>query len=195
MKLIPKFTLLLTAALGLAVASTKADTFDYSYLFGDGLFVSGSLDGTANGNFVENVSNVSVLFNGVAIPGSGVVTGSYDGSSFVDGPAVVSFDALSNNFLFRSSDLDVGFYLVNAAVYLSDTATAYAFTDDLFLVSSEDTNVRGGWSLKASTVPDGSTTLIPLGLTMIGLAWLRFAVTAIPAPKRVRVISQISRRS
>lgn len=173
MKITSKLILLLAANLGLVAAFAKADAFDYSYLFGDGLSVTGSLEGTLNGNFVENVSNVSVFFNGSAIPGSSVITAGYDGSSFVDGPAVVSFDVLSNNFLFRSSDFDVGFYLVNAAVFASNTATAYAFTDDLFLISSEETGARGTWSLKAAPVPERASTLVFLGLTMIGLLWQR----------------------
>lgn len=173
MQITSKSVLLLAAVLGLAAASVKATTFDYSYLFGDGLSVTGTLDGTLNGHFVENVSNVSVLFNGSAIPGSSVITGGYDGSAFVDGPAIVSFDALNNNFLFRSSDFDVGFYMVNAAVFSSNTATAYAFTDDLFLVSSEDTSERGTWSLTASTVPESGLTIALLGLTVTGLLWFR----------------------
>ena len=170
MKITSQLVLLLAATLGLAAASAKAAAFDYSYLFGDGLSVTGSLEGTVNGNFIENVSNVSVFFNGTAIPGASVITASYDGSSFVDGPAVVSFDALSNNFLFRSSDFDLGFYMVNAAVFFSNTATAYAFTDDLFLISSEETSARGTWSIKA--VPEGGSTLVLLGLTVAGLLWL-----------------------
>ena len=189
MKITTKLTLLLTATLGLSVASARADTFDFSYQFGDGLLVTGSLDGTTNGIFVENVSNVSVFFNGTALPGSSIVTGSYDGSSFVDGPAIVSFDALNNNFLFRSSDFDAGFYLVNAAAFLSDTATAYAFTDDLFLVSSEDTNARTGWSLKASNVPDGCTTFLLLILTMIILVRMHFTIRT-PAPQPIQATAR-----
>ena len=173
MKTTPRLVLLFTATLGLAVSVAKADTFNYSYLFGDGLSVTGSLEGTQNGNFVENVSNVSLFFNGSAIPGSSIVTASYDGSAFVDGPAVVSFDAWSNNFLFHSNDFDIGFYMVNETVFGSNSVTAYAFTEDLFLASTEETSQDGTWSLKASPVPESASTFALLGLTVTGLLWLR----------------------
>jgi hypothetical protein len=67
MKVLPKLCGIL--ALVLALGTARGDTFNFSYLFGDGLLVTGSLDGTANGNFVENVTNVSVFFDGNALTG------------------------------------------------------------------------------------------------------------------------------
>jgi hypothetical protein len=130
MKILPKLTLSLALAFGLSAGSAYADSFSFSYLFGDGLSVTGVFGGVANGSFVENVTGVAVSFNGTEMPGS-VFTSHFDGASYLSGP-VISFDALQNNFIFANSDLANGdfgfdsvFYMLNASVY-SDTAVAFS---------------------------------------------------------------------
>ncbi len=114
------------AALIAAVSggAAHADTFDFSYTFADGLALTGSLNGTLNGTLVNNVSNVSVAFNGTAFSGPlfggtfNTLSGNFDFSS---GP-VVSTVASQNNFVFAdSTDVVNGvgltneFYFVNGA--------------------------------------------------------------------------------
>jgi hypothetical protein len=171
MKIISKLAGLL--ALGLMLGSARADTFNFSYVFGDGLAVTGSLNGTANGNFVENVTNVSVFFDGNALPGT-VFTSRFDGASYLDGP-IVSFDALQNNFIFANSDLANGdfsfdsiFYMLNASVF-SDTAVAYSA---LGHASQDDPTVSTSWSLSRAAVPDQGTTLALFALGLVVLGWL-----------------------
>jgi hypothetical protein len=135
--------------------------------------VSGTLDGTQNGNFVDNVSNVSVFFDGVALPGT-IYTSMYDGLNYLSG-AVVSFDALQNNFLFATSDLASGdfgyeslFYMLNASVF-EDTALALSNVGIGY--ASQDSPTSGGsWSL---TVPDSGSTILLMGLAMAGLVGMR----------------------
>jgi hypothetical protein len=165
-------TLTLVLALGLSAGSACADTFSFSYLFGDGLSVTGDFNGFANGNFVENVTDVSVYFNGNAMPGS-VFTAKYDGGSYLNGP-VVSFNALQNNFIFANSDLANGdfgydsvFYILNASVY-SDTAVAFSA---LGYASQDDPTARASWNLVQT--PEQSSTLALLGLSVTGLLLLR----------------------
>ena len=165
-------TLTLAFALGLSAVSACADTFSFSYLFGDGLTVTGDFAGVTNGNFVENVSDVSLYFNGTQIPGS-VFTAQYDGASYLSG-TVISFDALQNNFFFATSDLANGdfgfdsvFYMLNASVF-SDTALAYS---TLGFASQDDPTVRASWKLVQT--PEQSSTLAMLGLAVGGLVWLR----------------------
>ena len=175
MKLIPKLTLLLALALGLGAGSASANSFTYAYTFGDGQVVSGSLDGTQNGDLVEGVSNVSVFFNGIALLDP-VFTAKYDqaSASFVAG-TVVSFDALQNNFFFANSDLAAGdfgygaiFYMTNAADFGGATALGFS---TLGFASQDFPTVGTSWSLKA--VPEGGATLALLGLALVGLAWVR----------------------
>jgi len=162
---------LLTLALGLSTVSSYGTFFSYDYTFGDGLVVSGTLDGTQNGNFVENISNVSVFFNGTAMPDT-VFTARYDGADYLGGP-VVSFDALQNNFLFMNSDLSAGdfgydyiFAMFNASVY-ADTALAFS---SLGFASQDWPTARDSWSLR---VPDSGATVVFVGLTIMGLARTR----------------------
>lgn len=179
LKIIPKAAALL--ALGLALGTARADTFNFSYVFGDGLSVTGSLNGTANGNFVEDIANVSVFFGGNVLPGT-IFTSQFDGASYLSGP-IVSFDPLLNNFVFANSDLvngDFGldsiFYMLNASVF-SDTAVAYS---SLGYGSQDDPTVAASWSLTRATVPDQGTTLALLALGLVVLGWLHSHSRLVP---------------
>jgi hypothetical protein len=180
MKVLPKLCGLL--ALVFALGTARSDTFDFSYVFGDGLSVTGSLDGTANGNFIENVTNVSVFFDGNALAGT-IFASQFDGASYLDGP-IISFDALQNNFVFANSDLvngDFGFdsifYMLNASVF-SDTAVAYSA---LGYASQDDPTVPANWSLSRAVVPDRGTTLALLALGLVMVVWFRTQVLSAPA--------------
>lgn len=164
---------LLILVLGFTAGSSYGTTFNYSYTFEDGLEVSGTLDGTQNGNFVDNVSNVSLFFDGGDLSGT-IYTSMYDGLNYLSGP-VVSFDALQNNFLFATSDLAGGdfaynsiFYMLNSSVF-EDTALAFS-TAGAGYASQDFPTSSGRWSL---TVPDGGSTIIFMALSMAGLAWIR----------------------
>lgn len=168
---------LLAVSFGLALSSAYGTLYDYTYFFGDGLLVTGQLSGDQNGSFIDNVTDVSVFFNGIAIPGT-VFTASFDGASYQTGP-VVSFDALQNNFLFSNSDLANGdfgydsiFYILNASVYF-DTAVAFSTLG----YASQDDPTADTWRLEehvpGTHVPDSSGSIAWLGLGLAGLVWLR----------------------
>lgn len=92
--------------MALCTFSAKAGVFDFSYTFGSGDVVSGSLSGTQNGNFVDNVSNVSVFFNGNPFIGNPNLYQPYyalEGCCFLPGAPVISFDANLNNFSFSDA--------------------------------------------------------------------------------------------
>ena len=170
---------LLALAWGFAINPAHGTVFNFSYTFGDGLTASGSLNGTQNGQFVENVSNASLFFNGTAVPGS-IFTSQLDGASFsyLSGP-VVSFDALQNNFVFSNSDLvngDFGFdsifYMFNASVF---DDTAVGLPGPLGLGGSQDlpTLTRNWLLTPATSVPDEGAAIVLLGMAMAGMVWLR----------------------
>ena len=164
-------TLTLVLALSFSAGFARAEYFSFSYLFGDGLTVTGSFNGDLNGNFAENINGLSVFFNGEAMTGS-LFASRFDSGSYFDGP-IISFDALQNNFTFANSDFANGdftydsvFYILNASVY-SDTAVAFS---SLGYASQDDPTVSSSWRL---AVPDHGSSLALLGLTMLGLLWLR----------------------
>lgn len=87
------------AGLMVASAISQATEFNFSYVFTTGDVISGSFDGTANGNLITIDSDLAVSLDGTAFLGGrqvffAGVTGMYAG-----GPAVVSFDGQANNFL------------------------------------------------------------------------------------------------
>lgn len=176
MKTIPKLIQLLAAMSGLMIGSAHGAAFNYSYVFNDGLTVSGSLEGTQNGLFVEDVSNVTLLFNGVQAPGTIHLATFFDGS-YVAG-AVVSFDALQNNFFLADTDLANGdfgysslFYILNGSV---DFDSAFALSYSLDHFGSQDAPVTSGnWSLTFAAVPDGGSSLAMLALAVAGLLLIR----------------------
>jgi hypothetical protein len=151
----------LALILCLSAGSARATTFDFSYLFGDDSVVTGSFTGDLNGNVVDNVANVLVLFNGGASLGS--FTGF--GSDFVS-PPVVSFDATANDFYFVSDDPDN--FAVFSMVGALGTADAFFPTG----AAGDNPLAPARWTLTAVATPDTGGTVLLLGLSLAGLAWL-----------------------
>jgi hypothetical protein len=95
------------APLGVA----HATLFNYSYEFDGTNAVTGSFDGTATGNSITGLSNISVMLNGVdlATPNTFVALG-FDGDSATHSPstwtsaATVSINGVGSNFGFFSPD-------------------------------------------------------------------------------------------
>src|SRR5579863_3914913 len=111
-----------TASLAVSLTATSAfasTVYDFTETFLTGYnsvtdshvppVVTGSFTGTANGDLITNLSNISVSMNGVPLNGSGNLYGSSQFLSgsfyyFQSGGAVASFDGKQNNFLFIDSD-------------------------------------------------------------------------------------------
>lgn len=111
-----KMLSVLAGAVLLSLSSTAAfaATFDFTdtflatnygaYWAGPAVTVTGSFTGTASGNLITDLSNVSVFVDGVGFGGNGVsvMSFTYTGAGetgFVPG-GVVSFDGSQNNFQF-----------------------------------------------------------------------------------------------
>jgi hypothetical protein len=95
--------LLAASIAALACASANAATFNFSEQLDVGPLVTGSFDGTLNGNLITNLSNISVALDGVAFNGP-LYGSSFDGWDWVSGGAVASLDGTQNNFLFIDAD-------------------------------------------------------------------------------------------
>lgn len=99
-------------ALGLwaliAASSAHAATFLFSYRFDLGTELTGSLNGTAVGNQIVGLSNISVSVEGLPFTGSGSLSQySWDPAAlqWVAGGAYLSFDGANNNFQFSDATM------------------------------------------------------------------------------------------
>lgn len=166
--------LVLAALVSMTTVSTRGALFNYSYVFGTGYTVTGSLEGVQNGDFVDNVHNVTVVFDGTPMIGT-VYTGKYVFPHIpVNGP-VVSFDASKNNFFFANHDAvggdyangnGEGFYLVARNDDPEIPPQARVYLGQIF--DARDANINASkWSLTAVPVPEPSTFIS--GLSALGM--------------------------
>lgn len=173
MSKLSRFIAVLLASSALAVSSASAALYNFTYTFDDSTFVTGSLTGDQNGQFLDNVANVSFSINGVVFA-EPVFTSSFDfmPAIYVAGP-VVSFDLAQNNFAFATSDLTTFDYSYNYLFSILgtptgiETVTAYTYDPYVGAQESSDTPVR--WSLTLAPVPEAGSTFALCGLALLGL--------------------------
>jgi hypothetical protein len=153
--------------LGMTAATSYAQqNWDYSYTFGDGVKVNGTFEGYQAGNFVDNISDITMDVNGTPVSGP-ITIDTYDNGNWVPG-AVVSFTATDNNFLFwDSANLDNWLYVIPGE----------ANVDFPQLGVSEDYDapaVNASWTLvDPPSVPDGGSTAMLCGMSLVALGWIR----------------------
>jgi hypothetical protein len=93
-----KFTKIAILAMGLALASmANAQTFDLSETI-SGVSVTAHFTGTANGNDITGINNISVTEDGLAFGGTLVAAG-FIGGAWTQGFADISIDGTNNNFV------------------------------------------------------------------------------------------------
>ncbi len=157
----------------------NAATFQYSFDFGNGDVVSGMFDGTANGNLVTGLSNISASYNGVAFNGSGSLFvysyGTYsDYYRLSPGTGYASFDGTNNNFLFFNLDVTKAFPAVPANFFYSSlnlSESKVSTSQGSSSILNNYGNFGQYWNLtQVNPVPEPETlAMMLLGLPMI--AW------------------------
>lgn len=166
------------AALSLA-ASAHATTFDFSYTFGSsGDVLTGTLDGTLAGSFIDNVSNIHASLDGVAFTGTLSATGWDAVSSAFTSTAAprISTDASLNNFLLADSSTPEQFNYNNFFSFTNDPAAgrlvgAVNFNSGAAAADVYASGDSGTWTLTASAVPEpASAALLLAGLGLLGVA-------------------------
>lgn len=150
-----------------------ATLFQYSFTFDPDNIVTGTFEGTANGNLVTNLSNITATFNGVDFIGSGSLYNAAYDYIWLTGTGYASFDGTENNFLFYN-DEDEFTNSKNYFFSVSDPRLGYSAIQTGS--ASLSVNAREGhfsqWSLSEVSVPaPASITLIALGLA--GMAKVR----------------------
>ncbi|MES1195846.1 MAG: PEP-CTERM sorting domain-containing protein [Steroidobacter sp.] len=153
--------------------NASASSFDFSYLFGDGTSLTGTLSGDLNGSLVTNISNVHVFLNGTEFSGGSLFaaawnTTTHDWDNTI--PAVVSTNAALNNFIFADADVPTDFGVSNYFYFVNDPASPgnQVFANNLNTgdIALDDTP-NGSWSLTA--VPTPIPAALPLLISGIGL--------------------------
>jgi hypothetical protein len=105
----------IAAACVLASTSASATLFDFSYTFNNGGVLEGSLEGTSDGTFINNISDVHMSFQGLPFDPS-LITASYlPNGSLSLGTPLVAFDATRNDFAFGNTSQTQYFILIGSA--------------------------------------------------------------------------------
>ena len=165
------------AALSLAGAAHAA-TYDISYTFGvDGTgtvnTITGTVDGTLNGSFLDDLHNFNLSYDGHAFSG-GVTATAWDpvsASLTADAPRL-SFDPTQNELVISSAD---GLFTFGFATDVDAYGGQLVFADDASLVdngsASELVGAPGSGTFTLTPVPEASNLALMLaGLGVVGIA-------------------------
>lgn len=173
------FKQLLTAVIFLSVSAAHADSFKYSYVFGDGATVEGSFSATVNGDFLTDFSNISAAIDGEEFFGNGsLINYGYDAGTgdWVAGQAVATISGTYANFVFAADPEffnNTNFFRVEFdQTSVTGSATAIKIGGGVYLdVSDFYSYAPSRWTLTAVTaVPEPeSFALLLAGLGLMGV--------------------------
>ena len=156
------------AALSL-VGSAHAATFDFSYTFASGNSVTGSVEGTLAGAFVDNLSNLKLSYDAHAFSSATVgMTWDPTISDFSAAPVRLAVDGSQNEFFFTDGTLNFAF-INDVANFGGPSISASDY--DLPLNNTDIDGAVNKWTLTAAPVPENA----PLAMLLAGLGLVGFA--------------------
>ena len=159
--------------------SAQATIFNFSYTSGNGHVTTGSFSGTANGQYVDGVTDVSVFFDGIAFVGNGSlfshagICSPWPNCAWTTNPGVVSFSGALNNFMFVDTNYPVvpGYINYFAFSNVNPLGPVVQTLGPSFDVYEYPANPSTWAVTEASSVPEPATlSLLALGLLGIGAA-------------------------
>nr|WP_315212743.1 PEP-CTERM sorting domain-containing protein [uncultured Duganella sp.] len=161
------------AALLAGSATAQAASYVFEYTMLDNTHVTGSFDGTANGNLVEGISKLAIAVNGYAMPNSGNLYAYAMDGGFVQGGARISFDGLATSLLAFDGPVTGNWtssFIIGAFNGGATDAINYNIAGLPFNGEGDGDYSAGRWSLTAvSAVPEPASYVMLLGgLALIG---------------------------
>jgi hypothetical protein len=176
----------LAAAVAAFASSALATPFSLQYDFvpdSPGAYapvITGTFEGTRNGDFVEGISQIHMAIDGVPLPPVAslqfFIAGYNDPAGDWSLPPVVSFTLLSNNFAIADSDIGAGDLSADFAFRLIPGGTIQAaamYSGGLSLGDSDAAPDLGAWKLTELSVPDEGSTAVILLFALAALRLLR----------------------
>ena len=161
------------AALLAGSAAAQAASYVFEYTMLDNTHITGSFDGTANGNLVEGISKLAIAVNGFAMPNSGNLYAYATDGGFVQGDAKISFDGLATSLLAFDGPITGAWtssFVIGAFSGRDTDAINYNVAGLPFNGEGNGDYSASRWNLTAvSAVPEPATYAMLLGgLAMVG---------------------------
>ena len=158
--------------LAFASSAAHATLFNFSYQFGSGDQITGSLSGTLSGAYVTGVSDINVFLNGIAFNGNGALYATaYDPNTGWTNAiaASISTNAALNNFLFIDVDFPTAFNYTNYFLMVNTQTFSEAATWNGNISPFDYPTLSPTWTLTPVPEP-GTIGLIGLALLGAGVA-------------------------
>jgi len=164
-------------ALAAGAAATATPLYNYSYTFADGHVLTGSFRGTANGDLVTGLTDITAAMDGKSFPAS--FNEHWDQGYTVPGGAQASFSGNSNNIMFVDQDyanthtyIAYFRYLSGSIVDTYDTRTYVSHVD--WFPSNAGWSLTAANEAPASDVPEPDSFAVMLaGAGLMGMVLRR----------------------